>query len=362
MTTRTGRFSRTAIPALLSVLLGLARHVSIMRRRTMLPALATEALVHKTLSAVPTWSQELKPNGRSLRECFLVSRRLMDADVLYRHETGHTFGAVHDCESRACSDGTATRQLCCPLSASTCSAGERYIMNPSTGQGITDFSLCSIGNICSAIGRNSVRANCFSNNRNVDLITGQQCGNGIVEQGEQCDCGGEANCGDNPCCDPTTCQFRAGAVCDDSNEECCNNCQLATADTVCRPSSGECDPEERCSGVNATCPPDQTADNGQECGGGNGLRCASGQCTSRDQQCRTLMGSYTQNNDTYACDTYSCQLSCGSPEFGRGVCYGLQQNFLDGTPCGGGGRCQNVRIPPSCSSSRQYTNNSTGSM
>jgi len=270
----------------------------------------------------------------------VVARTQTEWQVI-AHETGHTFGAVHDCESRACSDGTATRQLCCPLSASTCSAGERYIMNPSTGQGITDFSLCSIGNICSAIGRNSVRANCFSNNRNVDLITGQQCGNGIVEQGEQCDCGGEANCGDNPCCDPTTCQFRAGAVCDDSNEECCNNCQLATADTVCRPSSGECDPEERCSGVNATCPPDQTADNGQECGGGNGLRCASGQCTSRDQQCRTLMGSYTQNNDTYACDTYSCQLSCGSPEFGRGVCYGLQQNFLDGTPCGGGGRCQN---------------------
>jgi hypothetical protein len=72
------------------------------------------------------------------------------------------------------------------------------------------------------------------------------------------------------------------------------------------------------------------------------LRCASGQCTSRDQQCKTLMGSYTQNNDTRSCDSFSCSLSCASPEFGRGVCYGLQQNFLDGTPCGGGGRCSNV--------------------
>lgn len=234
-------------------------------------------------------------------------------------------------------------------------------MNPSTGVGITDFSPCSIGNICSAMGRSSVRASCFSNNRDVTLITGQQCGNGIVEQGEQCDCGGEASCGSNPCCDPTTCRFRDGAVCDDSNEECCNNCQLASADTVCRASSGECDPEERCDGTSPICPADNTANDGTSCGGGNGLACASGQCTSRDQQCRTLMGSYTTSNDTYACDSLSCSLSCASPEFGRGVCYGLQQNFLDGTPCGGGGRCSNVsllsRIPQIV-----YVNIETGSM
>jgi hypothetical protein len=72
------------------------------------------------------------------------------------------------------------------------------------------------------------------------------------------------------------------------------------------------------------------------------LTCASGQCTSRDLQCKTLMGSYTQNNDTYACDDLSCQLTCASPEFGPNVCYSMQQNFLDGTACGGGGKCENV--------------------
>jgi len=46
-------------------------------------------------------------------------------------------------------------------------------------------------------------------------------------------------------------------------------------------------------------------------------------------------------NDTYACDSSGCVLSCASPEFGPNTCYGLQQNFLDGTPCGGGGQCQN---------------------
>lgn len=256
------------------------------------------------------------------------------------HETGHTFGAVHDCTSQSCaSANTVSASQCCPLSSDRCDAGARYIMNPSTANGIQDFSPCSIGNICSAIGRNSVKTTCFSDNRGVSTITGQQCGNGIVEEGEECDCGGTAGCGNNKCCDPTTCKFKTGAVCDDSNEDCCSGCQLASNGTVCRASTGTCDPAETCSGKSALCPVDITAPDGRSCG--SGLQCASGQCTSRDVQCKTLMGSYTQGNDTYACDSSTCQLSCASPEFGVGVCYGLQQNFLDGTTCAGGGTCQN---------------------
>ena len=217
-------------------------------------------------------------------------------------------------------------------------------MNPSTARGITQFSPCSIGNICSAMGRNSVKTFCFSNNRGVTTISGRQCGNGIVEEGEDCDCGGAESCGNNSCCDAKTCKFKNNAVCDDSNEDCCRNCQFAAANTVCRASTGVCDPAEKCSGSSPYCPSDTTAPNGQDCG--NGLKCASGQCTSRDLQCKTVMGSYTRGNVTYACDSMSCSLSCASPEFGTGVCYGLQQNFLDGTNCGGGGTCQNVSLLP----------------
>jgi disintegrin len=214
-------------------------------------------------------------------------------------------------------------------------------MNPSTGQGITNFSPCSVGNICSAIGRNSVKTSCLSNNKGVPLMTAAVCGNGIVEDGEDCDCGGTSGCGNDACCNAATCKFKAGAVCDDANEECCKNCQFSAANTVCRKSTGVCDPQEVCTGTNATCPPDVTAPDGQNCG--NNQQCASGQCTSRNLQCQQLMGSYLKgNNDTYACDSAGCQLSCASPEFGTGVCYGLQQNFLDGTPCGGGGKCNNV--------------------
>lgn len=53
------------------------------------------------------------------------------------------------------------------------------------------------------------------------------------------------------------------------------------------------------------------------------------------------MGVYTQGNDTYACSDADCLISCASPEFGSNICYSMQQNFLDGTSCQGGGRCNN---------------------
>ncbi|CAK7271126.1 hypothetical protein SEPCBS57363_004458 [Sporothrix epigloea] len=257
------------------------------------------------------------------------------------HEVGHTFGAVHDCTSQTCSDGTVTKQQCCPLSASECNANGAYIMNPSTGTGITQFSACTMGNICSAMGRNSVKTTCLSANKNVVTVTGSECGNGIVEEGEECDCGGTEGCGSNTCCDPNTCKFTANALCDPSNDECCTStCQLAGSGVVCRPSTGSCDPAETCSGTSATCPDDATSPDGMVCGlSSSGLACASGQCTSRDLQCKTLMGSLTTSNDTYACSDQGCQLSCASPEFGANTCLSMSQNFLDGTPCQGGGYC-----------------------
>ncbi|KAG9233905.1 ADAM family of metalloprotease-like protein ADM-B [Amylocarpus encephaloides] len=263
------------------------------------------------------------------------------------HETGHTFGAVHDCDASACASGnTVASQQCCPLNAQTCNAGSAFIMNPSTGPNISKFSPCTIGNVCSAMGRNSVRTNCLTANKDITTITGSQCGNGIVESGEDCDCGGPSGCSGNPCCNPTTCEFNTNAVCDPSNEDCCSaQCQFQGSGVVCRASSGTCDPAETCSGTSATCPADVSSPDGQSCATNGttltGLVCTSGQCTSRDLQCKTLMGSYTQGNDTYACSHSGCQISCASPEFGSNVCYSMQQNFLDGTSCQGGGKCSN---------------------
>jgi hypothetical protein len=278
--------------------------------------------------------------GESTSSANVVAKTSTEWQVI-AHEGGHMFGAVHDCDATTCNDNTTVNaQQCCPLSSTTCDAGAQFIMNPSTGTNIQSFSACTVGNICSAMLKNSVKSSCLIDNKGVTTITGQQCGNGIVEGDEECDCGGTEGCKGNSCCDPNTCKFINGAVCDGYNEPCCHECQFAANGTVCRASTGECDPQEVCSGTNATCPSDQTAPNGQSCSNGN--QCASGQCTSRDLQCKTLMGSLTTNNDTYACDSTSCVLTCASPDFPAGECYSMQQNFLDGTPCDDIGFCSNV--------------------
>ncbi|KAF1359076.1 zincin [Lizonia empirigonia] len=245
------------------------------------------------------------------------------------HETGHTYGAVHDCTASTCADAnTVNSQQCCPLSSGTCDAGEQYIMNPSTAQGITKFSPCSIGNVCSGLQRNSVVSSCLTNNRGITTIGNPVCGNGIVEEGEDCDCGGTSQCGNNACCDASTCKFKNNAVCDDSNEDCCKECQFASSTTVCRASQGPCDPRKRAMARAPTVP---------KTSGRKPARAVAADCSA---QAGNAQAATSSGNKTYACDSRSCTLSCGSPEFGSGVCYGLQQNFLDGTPCSGG-HCKN---------------------
>ncbi|KAI2794943.1 Disintegrin and metalloproteinase domain-containing protein B [Penicillium oxalicum] len=263
---------------------------------------------------------------------------------IFAHETGHTFGAVHDCDSQACGQKLQDSSQCCPLSQSSCDANAQYIMNPYADPKMNTFSPCTIGNICSALGRNSIKSSCLSDNRGVVTYTGSQCGNGIVEAGEDCDCGGEEGCGNNSCCDAKTCKFKNNAVCDDSNDGCCNKCQFSPANTVCRPSTGLCDIEETCSGNSSTCPGDKFKDDGMSCG--NGLKCASGHCTSRDYQCRSVMGTLLNTNDTWSCENTvepSCNLVCGVSggvgPWAGGTCVDTMQNFLDGTPCDAGGKC-----------------------
>ncbi|KAL4871670.1 hypothetical protein BDV12DRAFT_163542 [Aspergillus spectabilis] len=281
---------------------------------------------------------------------------------IFAHESGHTFGAVHDCTSQACSENQQASSNCCPLSTSKCDAGGDYIMNPSTGSDITEFSQCTIGNICAAIGRNSVKSNCLSENRGIVTYTGAQCGNGIVEAGEDCDCGGEENCGDNQCCDASTCTFKDGATCDDANDGCCISCQFASADFVCRASTGECDIQETCTGNSSACPTDTYKKDGDSCGdSGSGLQCASGQCTSRDAQCESYMGSVAGTNDTRPCDEGPwpvCQMWCRDPSstFMSTECMGNNQNYIDGTPCDNGGRCRNGRCEGSKSWIEEHKN------
>ena len=199
------------------------------------------------------------------------------------------------------------------------------------------FSQCTIGNICSGFASKQVSTTCLTSNKNVTLITGGECGNGIVEEGEDCDCGGTQGCQNDPCCVAATCKFATGSVCDDMNDDCCTNCQFSPSTKVCRASQDvTCDHQETCSGNSSTCPKHVTTPDGTGCG--TGLFCASGSCTSRDLQCKQAI-----NGSTGACDDSSCMLSCTSASLGANSCLLLQQNFVDGTLCGFGqtGKCQN---------------------
>lgn len=258
------------------------------------------------------------------------------------HEIGHNFGAIHDCTS-----GCNSTTNCCPMSANSCDAGGKFVMNPTTAASETTFSACSLGNICSLMQGNSgwkTNTSCLAApNPSQKIISLQMCGNGIVEDGEDCDPGPGVN---STCCNSKTCKFTAGSVCDPTNSECCtDSCQFAPSTQVCRPAKdATCDTAETCSGNNATCPPDIFAPNGKSCGQG-GLACASGQCTSLSQQCQQLGGSMNLQTACPAQNDKSCMVSCQDPSHAN-QCITLQTQLVDGSPCGYGGTCTNGACRP----------------
>ena len=107
------------------------------------------------------------------------------------------------------------------------------------------------------------------------------CGNGVTEQGEECDCG-QAN---DPCCQCTTCKFKPGAKCSNCSP-CCNQCQVikSSENKICRDKKFPCDKAEICDGTSGICPADVQAPSPSECTDSNGL---SGSCQV-DGSCTTV--------------------------------------------------------------------------
>jgi hypothetical protein len=146
--------------------------------------------------------------------CFSIPNDLTHCS----HESAHTLGAVHDCTAATCAQGEPTSQ-CCPLSTTNCSAGGQYIMDPTAGSGVTRFSPCTIGTVCSRLGSGRVDSRCLVEAPGSTGDNGR-CGNGVVEPGEACDCGnGACDAQETACCDPVTCQWRGGEQCDGSEPD-----------------------------------------------------------------------------------------------------------------------------------------------
>ncbi|KAB0383312.1 hypothetical protein FD755_005229 [Muntiacus reevesi] len=196
---------------------------------------------------------------------------------------------------------------------------------------------------------------------------GQKCGNGYVEEGEECDCGEPEEC-QNLCCNATTCTLKPDAVC--AHGLCCENCRLKPAGTACRDPSNACDLPEFCTGASPHCPANVYLHDGHPCQGVDGY-CYNGICQTHEQQCVTLWGPGSDAK----CGKIQCQGGASRPvigtnavsietniplqEGGRILCRGTHVYLGDdlpdpglvlaGTKCADGKiclnrRCQNVSV------------------
>ncbi|XP_006107907.1 disintegrin and metalloproteinase domain-containing protein 21-like [Myotis lucifugus] len=116
-------------------------------------------------------------------------------------------------------------------------------------------------------------------------LTTIRCGNSVVENGEQCDCGTFKQCYSNTCCE-SDCRFSPGSIC--NRETCCTNCTQAPAGTLCRPIQNICDLPEYCMGKDTNCPSDFYLQDGTPCTEDG--YCYEGNCTDRSMHCKEIFG------------------------------------------------------------------------
>ncbi|XP_076980580.1 disintegrin and metalloproteinase domain-containing protein 12 [Tamandua tetradactyla] len=197
----------------------------------------------------------------------------LGAAVTLAHELGHNFGMNHDTLERGCN---------CKMTAEKGGC----IMNPSTGYPFPMvFSSCSRKDLETSLEKGM--GMCLFNLPEIKQpFGGQKCGNGYVEEGEECDCGEPEEC-TNRCCNATTCTLKPDAVC--AHGLCCDDCRLKPAGTACRDSSNSCDLPEFCTGASPHCPANVYLHDGHQCQGVDGY-CYNGICQTHEQQCVTLWG------------------------------------------------------------------------
>ncbi|CAI5763857.1 and metalloproteinase domain-containing 20-like [Podarcis lilfordi] len=181
--------------------------------------------------------------------------------VLFAHELGHNLGMQHD--------GTY------------CTCERKSCIMAAFPDEVDQFSNCSYNDYYKL--RNS---NCLltpptagqKNNLNY-------CGNEIVEDEEQCDCGSPAKCKSDPCCQ-SNCRLSPGATC--AFGQCCTKCQYLPAGTVCRAKTSNCDLPEYCNGSSQLCPEDVYMQDGAPCN--SAVHCYHGKCATHSEQCKMIFG------------------------------------------------------------------------
>ncbi|XP_077164808.1 disintegrin and metalloproteinase domain-containing protein 9-like [Paroedura picta] len=193
---------------------------------------------------------------------------LLHFAIAVAHEIGHVLGMPDD-EPKSC----------------CCGPGRKCVMSPQGPYGGNPlFSNCSARSYFDVI--RSGKAECLNNVPDDSrLFAMHSCGDGVVDGGEECDCGEGELCKQDRCC-REDCTKAEGALC--TTELCCKMCRVAPEGMLCREAAGDCDLPEYCTGMTAECPPDVVVQDGSPCS--NGGYCYSGICSTHTLLCQKIFG------------------------------------------------------------------------
>ncbi|KAI1716225.1 metallo-peptidase family m12 domain-containing protein [Ditylenchus destructor] len=215
-------------------------------------------------------------------------------DLVAAHELGHAWGTLHD---------DPNDSECNPPNSQDGQNG-RYMMHESVNSGYDKnnyfFSPCSIRSIHKAL--YEIADKCFVEEQ------AALCGNGILEDGEECDFGGQlaAEKTSDRCC-TNKCTLKHNAVCSPRHSECCaENCNFSPSHTLCQPTSPDtCKKSSYCTGNSSKCPEPKPIKDGIECADEG--KCLTGECVS---MCQIL----SKDLSPCICENLeeSCQRCCRS--------------------------------------------------
>ncbi|XP_008047118.1 disintegrin and metalloproteinase domain-containing protein 29 [Carlito syrichta] len=200
------------------------------------------------------------------RSCAVVTfmnKTLGISAIAVAHHLGHNMGMNHDYY--------------------TCNCAQRKCIMHEDNPPTTRFSNCSHAFFWQYTVEKTTCL--FENIYTVDIFNRTRCGNGVVEEKEECDCGPLKNCAKDPCCMPN-CTLVDGATC--AHGLCCKNCKFLPSGVLCRKEINKCDLPEWCNGTSHKCPDDVYVEDGIPCN--ISAYCYEKRCNDRNEHCRQIFG------------------------------------------------------------------------